>query len=159
MGDEGDDVVFGGCEAVPAVGGASPFAAHPLGVGDRLLPGEAGSFGPGRLEAVAERRVGVVEELVEAAADGGELEPVADLVAGVGGGGGEAQGAVHGIGGVDGGECLDGADDCRVMPSGPGEVGASWARRWAPASSPSAAGGSLRGIPDGRVVVIDIAHC
>ena len=86
------------------------------------MPGEAGAFGPGRFEVVAERRTGVDEELVEASADGGELDPVADLVAEVGGGGGEANGAVLSTGGVNGGERLDGSDDSRDHALGGGEA-------------------------------------
>ena len=82
----------------------------------RLAPSVQAVSKPSPSEAL-----GVDEELVEASADGGELEPVADLVAEVGGGGGEAQGAVLGTGGVDGGERLDGADDCRDHAFGRGE--------------------------------------
>ena len=59
--------------------------------------------------------------MVEAAADGGELEPVADVVAEVGGGGGEAKGAILAAGGVDGGERLDGCDDRGDHAFGGGE--------------------------------------
>ena len=86
------------------------------------MPGEAGSFGPGRFEVVAERGMGVDVELVEASADRGELEPEADLVAEMGGGGGEANAAVLSASGVNGGERLDGSDDNRDHAVGGGEA-------------------------------------
>jgi hypothetical protein len=50
LGDECDDLEFGGGEAGPAAGGAFAFASGPGDVGDRFIDGERFPFGPGGVE-------------------------------------------------------------------------------------------------------------